>query len=247
MDMAGYTKLFSTIVTSTIWREPKETKVLWITMLALANKDGVVEGSVPGLAHMAGLTREETDRSLSTLMAPDVDSRSQADDGRRVKVVDGGWFLVNHAKYRALMNADDRREYLRKKQAEYRRKQPSTNVSDTDTPSTHSEADTEAKASTGVRTPAQEIYDCYPRHVARADALKAIERAMKVRDPAWLMERTKAFHAAMMLWPTAERHFIPYPATWFNQGHFDDDPEEWKRKSTEAKPRVSQGKVSSFA
>ena len=48
-NMTGYTKLFGSIVDSTIWRESKETKIVWITMLAKANKEGIVEASLPGL------------------------------------------------------------------------------------------------------------------------------------------------------------------------------------------------------
>ncbi len=32
----AYTKLFHSIVTSTIWRETDPTRIVWITMLALA-------------------------------------------------------------------------------------------------------------------------------------------------------------------------------------------------------------------
>lgn len=51
--MSGYTKLFSSIIDSTIWRESKETKIVWITMLAKADRYGVVEASLPGLADAA--------------------------------------------------------------------------------------------------------------------------------------------------------------------------------------------------
>jgi hypothetical protein len=52
--VTGYTKLFSSIVSSTLWREPAATKVVWITMLALADRHGEVEASIPGLAHTKG-------------------------------------------------------------------------------------------------------------------------------------------------------------------------------------------------
>ena len=144
VDVSGYTKLFSSIITSTIWSEPKETKILWITMLAAANKDGVVEGSVPGLACIARLSTDETAKALLALESPDSFSRTKTNQGRRIKTIDGGWQLLNHAKYRALMSAEDRREYLRKKQAEHRsksgikkRQQMSTVVTSPTTLSTH--------------------------------------------------------------------------------------------------------------
>lgn len=155
--MNGYTKLFSSIITSTVWREPKEVKILWITMLALADKYGEVAGSVPGLAAMAGLGIEETRSALLALESPDPDSRTKEDEGRRVRPIDGGWFLINHAKYREMMNADDRKEYLRKKQAEYRARVskrvkqdvsiPVTDVSDRSTLSTHAESSVQSTSS----------------------------------------------------------------------------------------------------
>lgn len=137
--MNGYTKLFSSIVTSTIWREPKETKILWITMLALADKYGAVEGSIPGLADMARLTIPETQVALEVLHDPDEFSRTTDHEGRRVKTIDGGWQILNHGKYREKMNADERREYLRIKQQESRERKANMSkpVNNSQPPSTH--------------------------------------------------------------------------------------------------------------
>lgn len=156
MSMAGYTKLFNTILASTIWREDDRTRIVWITMLAAADRDGVVEASVPGLADFARVPVEDCRRALEALSRPDPDSRSKEYSGRRIEPVEGGWRLLNHAKYRAKMNSDDRREYLRKKQAEYRkRKQASThvnNVSDKSTVLTHAEAEAKADTEAEART-----------------------------------------------------------------------------------------------
>jgi hypothetical protein len=118
--MSGYTKLFSSIIGSTIWREDNDTRIVWITMLAMADKDGVVEASVPGLADFSRISVDGTRAALAKLMAPDPDSRSKEFDGRRVEEQDGGWRLLNHAKYRAKLSEIERREYKRAKQAEYR-------------------------------------------------------------------------------------------------------------------------------
>ena len=147
--MSGYTKLFSSILASTVWREDTVTRIVWITLLAMADKNGVAEGSVPGLADFARVSVEDARKALERLSAPDADSRSLEHDGRRIAKIDGGWQILNHAKYRNKMSADERREYQRLKQAEYRkRKQPSTNVDSVPPQFTHTEAeaDTDTKA-----------------------------------------------------------------------------------------------------
>lgn len=118
--MNGYTKLFSSIVTSTIWREDLATKVVWVTLLALSDSSGVVEGSVPGLAHIAGVTLEECEMSLSKLSQPDKYSRTPDHEGCRIEAIDGGWFILNRAKYRDLIPDERRRERDRLRQQKHR-------------------------------------------------------------------------------------------------------------------------------
>jgi hypothetical protein len=156
MAMSGYTKLFNSILASTIWRADDKTRLVWITLLAMADKWGIAEGSIPGLADLARVSVEDCRHALEELQAPDPDSRTKEHDGRRIKPIDEGWQILNHAKYRERMSVDERREYLRQKQAEYRRRVSSrstevNNVSDTYTVSTHAEA--EAEAQTHVQTP----------------------------------------------------------------------------------------------
>lgn len=116
----GYTKLFSTLILSSVWCESKDVKVLWVTMLALTNKHSRVDGSVPGLAKQAQLTIEETEAALAVLESPDPHSRNTGHEGRRIEKVEGGWMVLNHAEYRRKLDASERKEYLRQKQAEYR-------------------------------------------------------------------------------------------------------------------------------
>ena len=114
--MTGYTKLFNSIVGSTIWREDPATKVVWITLLALADRDGIVESSIPGLANYAGVSIPETEAALQKFMAPDVYSGSPENEGRRIEPVDGGWRLLNYDKYRLRMSPEDigERDRIRK-------------------------------------------------------------------------------------------------------------------------------------
>ena len=152
LTMAGYTKLFHSILASTIWLANDKTRIVWITLLAMADKNGIAEGSVPGIASFARVSLKDCQRALTELQAPDEHSRTPDHDGRRIAPVDGGFQILNHAKYRAKLSEDQRREYLREKQRRYRERQRAgvtdtlpgvTNVSDPSTLYTQAKADTD--------------------------------------------------------------------------------------------------------
>jgi hypothetical protein len=118
----SYTKLFNSIIHSTIWEAEYHVKIVWVTMLAMADKDGVVFASIPGLARASNVTLEECEASLESFMAPDTYSRSQEYEGRRVEVVKGGWRLLNHEYYRRLMSREDQAEKNRERVRRHREK-----------------------------------------------------------------------------------------------------------------------------
>ena len=109
-----FTKLFSSITESTIWMEPDGTRLVWVTMLAMADRAGRVWGSVPGLAHRARVSMEATQVALDCFLSPDKFSRTDDYGGRRIAVIDGGWQLLNYEKYRAKKDAETQKEAKRK-------------------------------------------------------------------------------------------------------------------------------------
>lgn len=144
-----FTKLFSSITESTVWCEPAHTRLVWITMLAMADRRGRVWASVPGLANRARVPLEDTEKALATFLAPDKYSRTPDHEGRRIEPIDGGWQLLNHAKYREMRDDEVRREYQREWD---RKNRPTRNPTDYDKsdksrPQT-TNADTEAEADT---------------------------------------------------------------------------------------------------
>lgn len=153
--MAGYTKLFGSLLASTIWREDDKVRIVWITLLAMADQRGVAEGSIPGIADLARVSIEDCEKALARLQEPDRYSRSPEHDGRRVRAVEGGFLVLNHGKYRERLNAEERREYQRRWQAERRRVDTmSTNVDSRRQMSTVlTQAEAEAEASKNPPTP----------------------------------------------------------------------------------------------
>ena len=115
-----YTKLDAGLPDSTIWQAPDTTRIMWITLLAMADQNGYIGASMPGLAGRARVSLEACIEAIRLLEAPDEWSRTQDHEGRRIAPADGGWVLLNHAKYRAKQSADDRKERSRIAMAELR-------------------------------------------------------------------------------------------------------------------------------
>jgi hypothetical protein len=91
-------------------------------MLALADRDGIVHCTAPGLADRARITLEQCRVALQTFLEPDQDSLTMADEGRRIRRVDDGWELINYEKYRHLLSVEDRREKTRLRVQSFRNK-----------------------------------------------------------------------------------------------------------------------------
>lgn len=98
--MAGYAKVFSSIVTSSLWCMEHAVLRIWIAMLTTCNSEGVVEGSVPGFASLCRVTIEEMEKAVKVLSSPDPHSRTQDFEGRRIEVIPGGWKILNYKSYR---------------------------------------------------------------------------------------------------------------------------------------------------
>jgi len=126
-----YVKLFSSILTSSVWGEDMATRIVWITLLALSDKDGNVRSSPSGLARMANVTPDQCNAALLKFLSPDPESGSDEQEGRRIEAIPAGWFIINYAKYRDLQDAETRRAQWRESSRKHRqqtsakRQQPS--------------------------------------------------------------------------------------------------------------------------
>lgn len=93
---------------------------VWNYIIA-KNRLGVIEINPKLLAFTLGGTADEVESALAFLQRPDPESRSKLEEGRRlVKEGQFQYRLVNWEHYDRMKNEADRREYNRRKQAEYR-------------------------------------------------------------------------------------------------------------------------------
>lgn len=155
-----YAKLFSSILRSSIWAEPLETKIVWITMLALSDRYGYVGASIPGIAQASGVPVQKAAEAIERFLAPDEWSRSKEFDGRRIEVADRGWTILNYERFRDMRDEEARREYERDRKRAQRARQagidrdsPGQKAEKVDCPamSAHAEASAYAETSTRVQ------------------------------------------------------------------------------------------------
>lgn len=118
-----YGKVFESIYDGTLhghW----QAIVTMQQLIVLANQDGVVDITPQSISSRTSIPLDIIEKGLEHLAKPDPHSRTPGDDGRRIVLLDDhrpwGWRLVNHAKYRALRDQEQKREADRTRIAEKR-------------------------------------------------------------------------------------------------------------------------------
>lgn len=125
-----YVKLFQAILYSSIWDEDSDTRVVWITLLVLADEDGFVRTTDNALAMMARVTHVTLCNALRVLEAPDPQSGSPDFEGRRIEKVDGGYMILNYIRHKETMTKAEQREQVRRRVAAYRGRQKESQKGD---------------------------------------------------------------------------------------------------------------------
>lgn len=96
----GFTKLDEGIVFSSIMGEDDSVFKVWAVFMATCKENGISPISPVFISSVTKKTIEEVMRCIGILESPDPISRSTAEGGRRIRRVDGGYFLINYKKYR---------------------------------------------------------------------------------------------------------------------------------------------------
>lgn len=234
-----FTKLFSSITASTVWCEPDRTRLVWITMLAMADHAGRVHGSIPGLAHMARVPLEDCETALHTFLSPDPYSRTPDHEGRRIETIDGGWRLLNYAKHRGLVDSESvkesKRNYINKRRAAERGVENVESVDIGRTAATQEEEEAEAdkskaKEKATVRQVAQrakpvskfeDFWAVYPNKQGKQ---KARERWDRDKLDGMADSIIRHVHTMTEHDDGWRRGYAPMGSTYLNQARWTDEP-----------------------
>ncbi len=128
-----FAKVFSQIFDSSI-AEDYNCRRMFMDLLVMADSDGVIDMTAEAIARRSNVPLDEVNRYLTELQRPDPVSRSRAEDGKRIILVDSGrpwgWRIVNYSHYRQIRDEEVRRSYFRDAQRKQRQR-VKKNVKDT--------------------------------------------------------------------------------------------------------------------
>jgi hypothetical protein len=180
-----YVKVFASILTSTLWALDDATRIVWITLLALADKEGFVRASPSGLARLANVDEDKVRVAIEKLESPDKDSGSQGFDGRRLERVEGGFLLLNYKKYRDLKDAETRREQVRDAVRRHRAKKSDVIIGDPEKAQAEAAAEitllpAKKRAQRPVDPYFEELLSLYPKR-AGSNPKEAAQKALHAR------------------------------------------------------------------
>ena len=137
-------KIYGTILDSSIWSAEYPTRLVWLSLLAMADKNGQVQASTDGIARRANVSLDECEKAIKTLRSPDRRSKNKLYDGRRIRKIENGWLVLNYKRYRD-MRTDSQVAEAEKKQR-YRDRKRAGLVGGHGGQSTASTGEGEAKA-----------------------------------------------------------------------------------------------------
>lgn len=253
-----YGKIFDSMYEGTLYGHWQAIVTLQ-QMLVLCNADGVVDMTPQALAARTSIPLEIITKGIEVLSEPDPYSRTPGEEGRRIILIDPrrpwGWFIVNHAKYKRMLDKEEKNKADRERIAERRN---SNKVNDVAGCSNESHAVASVAVRSDVSQPVADVAHAYayanteeqehgraaldlvpdqPKPQSRFPEFWAsYPRKTKRKDAAkaWASGRLDA-KADLILADVArrkrehrgwqDRQFIPYPATYLRGEGWEDEIE----------------------
>jgi hypothetical protein len=229
-----YGKIFDSMYKGTLYGQ-WEAIVTFQQMIVLCDEDGIIDMTPPAISATTSIPREIIERGIEILQEPDKYSRSPAEEGRRIILIDPerpwGWRIVNHAFYKNLASREDKKKADRDRIAAKRAEEKSSEINDVAecramsrevADVAHTDTDTDTDTNTKIKDIGhfEKFWEAYPKKVKRKPSLEVWRR--KKLDS--LKDRILQ-DIAMRL--SSDRRwiegYIPDPTTYLNQERWNDE------------------------
>ena len=107
-----FAKVFYQIFESSI-SDDYLVRHVFMDLLVLSDEEGVIDKTTRAISRITNVPLEIVEMAIAKLAAPDLDSRTPDEDGRRIVLIDEnrnwGWRIVNYTKYRSIRDEEARR------------------------------------------------------------------------------------------------------------------------------------------
>ena len=119
-----YAKTFASMFVGSMRGGGPEVFAVWTYVLANTTKEHRVELNVEDIADRIGMSASKVQEVIDHFCSNDEHSRSKVHGGKKlIREGEYQYFVVNHEEYCKILNEEDRKEYFRRKQQEYRERQ----------------------------------------------------------------------------------------------------------------------------
>jgi hypothetical protein len=240
----GFVKAFSSMLDSSVWGLDAETRIVWFTLMLMADKNGMVHAAIPGIARRAAIGVAKTEAAMEIFQAPDPDSRNEENEGRRVERRGRSWKLLNYEFFRNLQAKEAekarKREWWRKNRGKgAKQTELDAELDALEKPSTktrrNADADADADAEKGsqkrdrAKSSLDSEFDFFWEHCAKKVGKLEAKRKFKIarKDKTWPgVEKVVEVLVALQSthnWSKDGRQYQPGPAKWLHGGGWNDE------------------------
>jgi len=250
-----YAKIFAQIFDSSI-AEDYRTRHIFMDLLVLADREGLVDMTLESIARRTNIPVDVLTDAVCKLCKPDVNSRTETEDGRRLVLIDPerawGWRIVNFEQYHAMRDENGRRaymrSYMRRRRAVARGDKPIVNTcKPVNTELAHADVYADAHADEDKKPPNPpkggggdlpdgfvrfwNAWPSHPRKTSKGACLTRWKRDGLEKQAAKVIDVVDALKVSSQ-WQDESGKFIPAPLVWLNQRRWDCDVDELRAAIT---------------
>lgn len=217
-----YGKIHDCIFGSSIMEEDIVIRYIWMCLITIADKNGIIDETIPALARRFNVSVNEMIKAIEALEKTDISSRTPENNGRRLERIRDsfGWRILNYDYYRDLQSSQHRAEYMKDYMRERRSKQSVNTVLTSVSTLTDTDTDTDKLH---LSEKFDRFWKSYPRKEGKGACRKIWFRLKPSEELFEKMVTKVEQQKTSEAWTRDKGRYIPMPATWLNQERWDDE------------------------
>jgi hypothetical protein len=210
--------------------QPMEALVFVVVCLRIYEVNGPCSDTVEALARRTGLDNRSVSKSLGRLF-----------ENKKLFKRDGGMMNLFAEKIladRSINKYGKNKHGWKKDQLNQQNDDAQLHLQVTDTKESKKDSRADARVNDWPTDFREQFWNKYPRKVAKAAAMRALDRVYRADKISWMLIDA-ALHEFAVWAKTKEIQYVKHPATWINAGCWDD--ELTKGEFRNGAPRQSSG------